>query len=186
MIFLTQQPFSEKIYYLNPINGTVFGSIDPVANDTIGSLEWDGVNIRVANVTTGSGSINTINPTTGAQIGTIPAPVGRGEGLGYDGVRLYYSTINRIYVMNPATGAVLSSFIPPGGDCRSLAYGNGFLFSGNSAGKITVFDRTTLASAAPSRLRRRDREGRGSGVRPPQPTNCTSPIRARIKSMSAT
>ena len=47
--------------------------------------------------------------------------------------------------MNPATGAVLSSFIPPGGDCRSLAYGNGFLFSGNSAGKITVFDRTTLA-----------------------------------------
>ena len=145
VIFLTQQPFSEKIYYLNPINGAVFGSIDPVANDTIGSLEWDGVNIRVANVTTGSGSINTINPTTGAQIGTIPAPVGRGEGLGYDGVRLYYSTINRIYVMNPATGAVLSSFIPPGGDCRSLAYGNGFLFSGNSAGKITVFDRTTLA-----------------------------------------
>ena len=42
VIFLTQQPFSEKIYYLNPINGAVFGSIDPVANDTIGSLEWDG------------------------------------------------------------------------------------------------------------------------------------------------
>jgi subtilisin family serine protease len=145
VIFLTQQPFSEKIYYLNPVNGAVFGSIDPVANDTIGSLEWDGVNIRVANVTTGAGSINTINPTTGAQSGTIPAPAGRGEGLGYDGVHLYYSTINRIHVMHPATGAVLRSFIPPGGDCRSLAYGNGLLFSGNSAGTITVFDRTTLA-----------------------------------------
>ena len=145
VIFLTQQPFSEKIYYLNPVNGAVFGSIDPVANDTVGSLEWDGVNIRVANVTTGSGAINTINPTTGAQSGTIPAPAGRGEGLGYDGGRLYYSTVNRIHVLNPATGAVLSSFIPPGGDCRSLAYGNGFLFSGSSTGTITVFDRTTLA-----------------------------------------
>ena len=48
-------------------------------------------------------------------------------------------------MLNPATGAVLSSFIPPGGNCRSLAYGNGFLFSGSSTGMITVFDRTTLA-----------------------------------------
>jgi DNA-binding beta-propeller fold protein YncE len=146
VIFLTQQPSSEKIYYLNPVSGAVLGAIDPANNDTIGSLEWDGTNIRVANVTTGSGSINTIDPRTGAQIGSIPAPSGRGEGLAYDGSRLYYSTITRIYVVNPSTGAVLRSFPPPGGSCRGLAYGRGCLFSGNSStGVITVFDRSTLA-----------------------------------------
>jgi DNA-binding beta-propeller fold protein YncE len=116
-----------------------------VANDTIGSLEWDGVNIRVANVTTGSGSINAIDPQTGAQVGTIPAPVGRGEGLAYDGTFLYYSTITRIYVLKPATGAIVRSFPPPGGSCRALTFGLGYLFSGNSTtGIITVFDPSTL------------------------------------------
>lgn len=146
LLFLTQQPQSEKIFYLNPATGTVLGGVDPVNNDTVGSLEWDGANIRVANVTTGSGFVNTINPGTGAQIGSIPAPAGRGEGLAYDGSRLYYSTITRIHVLNPATGAVIHSYPPPGGSCRALAFGQGFLFSGNSAGGvITVFDRTTLA-----------------------------------------
>jgi subtilisin family serine protease len=145
LLFLTQQPFSERIYYLNPNTGAVLGSIDPVNNDTIGSLEWDGVFIRVANVTTGSGFINTIFPLTGHQIGSLPAPPGRGEGLAYDGTYLYYSTITRIHVINPTTGALIRSYPPPGGDCRSLAYGRGYLFSGNSsAGVITIFNRNTL------------------------------------------
>jgi subtilisin family serine protease len=145
LLFLTQQPMSERIYYLNPANGAVLGSVDPVNNDTIGSLEWDGTNIRVANVTTGSGSINTIHPVSGAQIGAIPVPAGRGEGLAYDGANLYYSTITRIHVIKAATGALVRSFVPPGGACRALAFGRGFLFSGNSTtGVITVFDATTL------------------------------------------
>ena len=83
LLFLTQQPFSERIYFLNPNTGAVLKSIDPVANDTIGSLEWVASAIRVANVTTGAGSINTINPLTGAQTGSIVAPAGRGEGLAF-------------------------------------------------------------------------------------------------------
>ena len=146
VLFLTQQPYSEKVYYLHPLTGVVMGSVDPSDNDTIGSLEWDGHSIRVANVTTGAGSINTINPYTGAQIGSIPAPAGRGEGLAYDGAYLYYSTITRIHVIRPDTGAVVRSFPPPGGDCRALTYGRGYLFSGNSAaGTITVFNSVTLA-----------------------------------------
>ncbi|MEX5215808.1 MAG: S8 family serine peptidase [Nitrospiraceae bacterium] len=146
LLFLTQQPFSEHIYYLNPTSGAVMGKIDPTANDTIGSLEWDGSKIRVANVTTGSGSINTIDPSTGAQVGSILVPPGRGEGLAYDGTHLYYSTITRIHVINLVTGVVVRSFPPPGGDCRSLTYGKEYLFSGNSAaGTITVFNRNTLA-----------------------------------------
>lgn len=145
LLFLTQQPFSERIYYLNPVDGAVLGSVDPVDNDTIGSLEWDGANIRVANVTTGSGFINTIHPITGAQLGTMSVPAGRGEGLAHDGAYFYYSTITRIHVIKASTGAVVRSFVPPGGDCRALAYGAGWLFSGNSAsGIITVFHPTTL------------------------------------------
>ena len=147
LLFLTQQPFSERIYYMSPTTGAVWGSIDPVANDTIGSLEWDGANIRVANVTTGSGSINTINPRTGAQITTIRAPPGRGEGLAYDGFYLYYSTITRIYVIHPVTGIVVRSFPAPYGECRALAYGRGYLFSGNSSkGIITILNAKSLVT----------------------------------------
>lgn len=147
LMFLTQQPFSEKIYYLNPANGAVLGSVDPVGNDTIGALEWDGTAIRVANVTTGSGFVNSIHPVTGAQLGSIPAPPGRGEALALMGGRMYYSTISRIHVMNPATGAVGGSFVPPGGQCHSLAVDGTRLFSGNaSTGVITLFNPATMIS----------------------------------------
>jgi subtilisin family serine protease len=146
LLFLTQHPFSEKIYFLNPSTGAVLGSIDPASNDTIGSLEWDGTNIRCANVTWGAGAINTISPTTGAQLASLPTPAGRGEGLAFDGRRFYYSTESQIHVINAATGAVIHSYPPPGGTSRALAYGRGYIFSGNSAaGTITVYDRTTLA-----------------------------------------
>jgi hypothetical protein len=146
LLFLTQQPFSEKVYFLNPITGAVLKTVDPVANDTIGSLEWDGANIRCANVTTGAGSINTINPTTGAQTATIPTPAGRGEGLAYDGTFFYYSTITHIHVIKAvAPFTVVRSFPAPLGSCRSLTFGRGFLFSGTSTNKIVVFNPVTLA-----------------------------------------
>ena len=145
LAFLTQKPFSERIYYLHPYTGAVMRSIDPSRNDTIGSLEWDGRNILAANVTTGSGSINTIHSLTGAQLDSMPVPAGRGEGLAYDGRYFYYSTISRIHVIRRSDGRVVRTFPPPGGPCRSLAYGRGYLFSGNStAGWITVFDPRTL------------------------------------------
>ncbi len=146
LFFLTQQPSTEKIYFLNPTTGAVMKTIDPVNNDTIGCLEWDGTNIRVANVTTGAGSINTINPITAAQIGSIPTPVGRGEGLAFDGTFFYYSTVSRIHVIKAvAPFSVVRSFIPPGGTCRSLTFGKDFLFSGTDTGKIFVFNPLTLA-----------------------------------------
>jgi subtilisin family serine protease len=146
LLFLTQKPYSEKIYFLNPVTGTTLRSIDPVANDTIGSMVWDGNLIWVANVTTGSGSINAIDPRTGAQVRSIATPPGRGEGLTFDGRLMYYSTVTRIHVIDPASGTVVRSFPPPGGQCRALTYGRGYIFSGNStSGVITVFDRNTLA-----------------------------------------
>jgi hypothetical protein len=146
LLFLTQQPFTEKVYFLNPVTGAVLKTVDPVANDTIGSLEWDGTNIRCANVTTGAGSINTINPNTGAQVGTIPTPAGRGEGLAFDGTYFYYSTITHIHVIKAtAPFTVVRSFPAPGGSCRSLAFGRGFLFSGTITNKIVVFNPLTLA-----------------------------------------
>jgi len=148
LLFLTQQAGSERVYYLNPLTGAVLSSVDPVGNDTIGSLEWDGQAIRCANVTVGAGAINTIHPTTGAQLASLPTPPGRGEGLAYDPVNrlFYYSTETRIHVLNAVTGAVVRSFPPPGGVCRGMTYGRGYLFGGNSAlGRVSVYDPTTLA-----------------------------------------
>lgn len=144
LLFLSQQAGSERIYFLNPANGAVLGSIDPVVNDTIGSLAWDGSSIRAANVTTGSGSINKINPVNGMQISSISAPPGRGEGLEVVGSRIYYSTIRTIYELSAATGAVINSFPAPEGEARGLTYGRRLLFTGNSsAGRILAIDRAT-------------------------------------------
>lgn len=146
LLFLTQQAGTEKVFFLNPATGAVLGSVDPVANDTIGSLAWDGTAILCANVTTGAGFINRIHPTTGAQIGSIPAPPGRGEGLEFVTGRLYYSTINRISELDATTGVVLRSFPSPEGECRSLTFGHGLLFSANSsAGRIIVFNPTSMS-----------------------------------------
>jgi subtilisin family serine protease len=146
LLFLTQKAGSEKIYFLNPADGSVRGFVDPAANDTIGSLAWDGTAIRCANVTTGSGVINRINPITGAQIGSIPAPPGRGEALEYVAGRLFYSTIAKIFELDATTGVVIRSFPSPEGQCRSLAYGHGLLFSADSsAGRIIVFNPITMS-----------------------------------------
>jgi subtilisin family serine protease len=146
LLFLTQQPYSERVYYMNPSTGSVMSSVDPIGNDTLGCLDWDGRNIRAANVTWGTGFINTINPYTGVQVSSMSAPPGRGEGLASNGRYLYYSTISLIHVIDSSTGAVVNSFPAPGGACRSLTYGRGYLFSGNSStGLITVFDPSTLA-----------------------------------------
>lgn len=145
LLFLTQRAGSERIMFLNPLNGAVMNSVDPVANDTIGSLAWDGAAIRAANVTVGAGSINRINPATGAQIGSIPAPPGRGEGLEVVGPRIYYSTIATIYELLASTGVVLRSFPAPEGQCRALAAGLGYLFSAqSSSGRIIVFNPVTM------------------------------------------
>ncbi len=145
VLFLTQKAGSERIYFLDHLSGWVRRSIDPVANDTIGSLAWDGSAVRVANVTTGAGSINRMNIFNGSLISSIPAPSGRGEGMVMVGSRIYYSTISRIHELRASTGQVLRSFPAPGGQCRGLTYGRGYLFSANSrTGKITVFNPWTM------------------------------------------
>jgi len=147
LLFLTQKPHSERIYFLNPSNGIVVRSIDPQNNNTIGSMTWDGKVIRVANVTTGAGFINSINPANGAQVDSIPAPYGRGEGMTYDGKYIYYSTISRIHQLNPSTGAVLRDFpVPGGGRCRALASnGRNLLFAGDPfQNEVIIFEKNSL------------------------------------------
>lgn len=147
LLFLTQKPYSERIYFLNPTTGAIIRSIDPQKNDTIGSMTWDGKNIRVANVTWGAGSINAINPSTGMQVGSIPAPSGRGEGMTFDGKSIYYSTISHIHRLNPNNGTVFGSFpIPGGGRCRALTTdGRNLIFAGDPfINKITVFEKNSL------------------------------------------
>jgi subtilisin family serine protease len=147
LLFLTQKPYSERIFYINPSTGTVVGSIDPKENDTIGSMTWDGTVIRVANVTTGAGFINSINPANGSLVGSIPAPTGRGEGMTYDGKYLYYSTVSAIHQIVPSNGHVVrSSPVPGGGHCHSLASNGGnIIFAGESGrNEVIAFERQSL------------------------------------------
>lgn len=144
LLFLTQQAGTEKVYFMNPLTGSIQHHVDPASNETVGSLAWHNNRIWMANVTTGSGAINQVNPYTGAVTRSISAPTGRGEGLAIDGNRVYYSTQNRIHVISMSTGSVLSSFVPAGGPSRALASGGGKLFIGHSTtGRISVLDATT-------------------------------------------
>jgi hypothetical protein len=153
LLFLTQQAGSERIWFLRPTNGSVLRSIDPQANDTIGSMAWDGSSIRVANVTTGAGRINTINPSTGAQTGSIPAPAGRGEGMAWAGGYLYYSTITHIHKVRPSNGQVLWSRPAPNGECRGMASGGGFLFTADSSSGVVTIIRPSVPSLVHATVR---------------------------------
>jgi DNA-binding beta-propeller fold protein YncE len=114
LLFLTQQPWAEDIYFLQPLTGAVVRQITPAGNLTIGSMTWDGQYIRVSNVTIGSGTVNSIDPFTGAQVGSIPVPAGAGErieGLAYDGYSLFLTDISEVFEVDPATGALRNSYV---------------------------------------------------------------------------
>jgi len=145
LLFVTQKAGSEKIYYMNPVTGAVLKSVDPPANNTLGSLAWDGSYIYGANVTNGAGKINKFSSFNGSVAGSINVPSGRGEGLVSVGSYFYYSTISRIYKIKKSNGSVVRSFPAPGGACHSIAYGDGFLFFGNTnTGKITIYRSANL------------------------------------------
>ncbi|AOW19787.1 S8 family serine peptidase [Urechidicola croceus] len=148
LLFVTQKAGSEKIYYLDPNTGNVLKAVDPPANNTLGSLTWDGSYIYGANVTTGAGKINKFSSLSGSVISGINVPSGRGEGLTAVGSYFYYSTISRIYKIKKSNGSVVRSFPAPGGACHSIAYGDGYLFFGNTnTGKISILKASNLAFA---------------------------------------
>ena len=111
------------------------------------------------------GAFNPIFPTdpaTGVFTGpSIPAPGSPlnnpfGLNLAYDGTDLYYNDgqfdgNNEIYKLDPATGAVLASAIPPSNvpPLAGLAYLDGLLYGTAGMGfgptQLYVFDPTTLA-----------------------------------------
>ena len=145
LLFVTQKPGSEKIYYLNPITGAILKSVDPPANNTLGALAWDNTHIYGANVTNGAGKINKFSSFSGAVTGSINVPSGRGEGLTSVGSYFYYSTINRIFKVKKSDGTIVRSFPAPGGACHSITYGDGYLFFGNTnTGKITILKASNL------------------------------------------
>ena len=73
------------------------------------------------------------DPTTGAQLGTLPSPTTfKMMGLTNDGTNLFALEDGLISVMDPYTGAVLNSLpasLPGSGVPSSLAFNNGNLFA---------------------------------------------------------
>ena len=155
LVFITQRPGSEEAFLLDPGDGAVLRSFDPQRNDTIGAIAFDGTHLRVANVMPASGSfpgaINTIaigpGPDAGREIGSIPAPHGRGEGLTYVDGTLLYSTITEIHEIDAGSGTVLRSYpTPREGRCTALeVVGPDLVAMGDAATEeIVVFRRSSL------------------------------------------
>ena len=95
--------------------------------------------------------INTIDPgpgpDAGKEVGSIPAPFGRGEGLEHVDGTLIYSTVTEIHEIDAADGTLRRSFPPPrGGRCAALAMvGPGHLAMVDAAtAEVVVFDRASL------------------------------------------
>ena len=152
------------------------GDFDLHGNSFANAQPLDGASVVLGDITKSTGSLfvlddqlyNTYNPifptdpATGVFTGpSIPAPGDPlnnpfGLNLAYDGVDLYYNDgqfdgNNEIYKLDPATGAVLASVIPPSNvpPLAGLAYLNGLLYGTAGMGfgptQLYVFDPTTLA-----------------------------------------
>jgi hypothetical protein len=94
---------------------------------------------------TGSG-IEQIDPYTGVQVKTLPAPNTKVRGLAHDGFDLWMASWYKpptpsIYRLNPATGAVIASYVAPftTGTSDGMAW-SGLLWVGEEANRIYKID----------------------------------------------
>lgn len=153
LLFLTQRPDMEDIYFLDPLTGAVQRTLTPGFNETVGSLAWDGGGIWLANVTTGAETLHYIDPTSGGEIKTLPNPAVIGgellrvEGMAFDGQNLFLAGTDlagtyAVFEVDPATGTTIDTYVPPS-ELFGLAYGGGNIMYGAAAndGEIVVFDK---------------------------------------------
>ncbi|MFX1520513.1 MAG: Ig-like domain-containing protein [Promethearchaeota archaeon] len=137
-----------KFYKLNRSTGEVVDSIDfppewsPEKGP--GALTWDGSSLWAL-----SGDIYRIDSSTGEVIDSFPLPAKtRPQGLTWDGDALWYSddANNKIYRINPSTGAVVSTIDSPEYNQETLAWDGHYLWiatvtyvPGDPSGKVVFY-----------------------------------------------
>ncbi len=131
------ESLSSRIYEMDPVTGTELSSIFPFTANPRG-LAFDGTNLINAEKDSAGGSEPddaTVMSTTGVFVTSwaLPnSPNSEAHGCAYDTVTgnlwLADSAAATIYELNPASGAVVSTFAAPGSDVHGLAFAGGDLW----------------------------------------------------------
>jgi glutamine cyclotransferase len=99
-----------------------YGPFDGVKN--VGGVTYDGQNIWFA-----GGTLNAVDPQSGAVVKTIDVPAH--AGTAFDGKHLFQIAESRIQKIDPKTGQVLATIPAPGGGGDSgMAWAEGTLWVG--------------------------------------------------------
>lgn len=72
------------------LDGEFISSMDWTHAGTVRAMAWDGTNLLMPDTT--NGQIVKVNPSTGANEGTVPMPFGAGDGIEFDGRFLWLSS----------------------------------------------------------------------------------------------
>lgn len=123
----------DRIYKLTT-TGNVVSSFDlPSQVGSPAGIEWDGTSLWVVNESLGRVFILDTAGTLLRSFGLPDSASGDPQswGLAWDGQFMWHSQYEfqaRIFKLDPATGQVLSSFVPPTHLILDIAWANGFLF----------------------------------------------------------
>ncbi len=120
---------SFTIYEISPDDGAVLSSIPGIGGTSLTGLTWDGTHLWSCSPP----SIYKRSLPSGTVVGTIPSPsTSSSEGLCWIGSHLWNcnSGNNVIYELDPATGSILSYFIPSSaGGTLGLTYDGTYLWA---------------------------------------------------------
>jgi len=111
---------ANRIFLINPLSGAIFNNYI-VGFDYVGAIDFDTARGSLF-ATDASGNVRELNPNTGAILNTFATGTFQ-TGLGFVGGRLFTSAQNATTIeeRDPVTGAVLHSFVAPGGYAGGLA-----------------------------------------------------------------
>jgi hypothetical protein len=136
VLWVSQGFYGSVIYKLNPMDGSVVGSLDVgAACARPWELVWDGAKLWIASYW--DNKIYAVNPSDGSKLkeftapdGIAPSGIAFGEGVLW--VMQYYTgDTGTLYKINPDTGSVVGSVSAPAGIAGykySLTYFNGALW----------------------------------------------------------
>ncbi len=130
---------TDKIYKIDPADGSVVGEITAPAYWTTG-LTWDGESLWAADIKGGlplsenyDGKIYKVDPAEGTILHTVHAPGDMPRGLTWDGEYLWCSDnrLDEIIQFSPDDGTTIKSFKSPASDPRGITYDGTYLWIGD-------------------------------------------------------
>jgi hypothetical protein len=130
-----------RIYKLTP-TGAVVSFFDlPFQVGSPAGIEWDGASLWVVNEALGRAFILDTSGTLLRSFGLPDSAAGDPQswGLAWDGDFMWHSQYEfeaRIFKLDPSTGQVLSSFVPPTHLILDIAWANGFLFGADLSTRL--------------------------------------------------